>query len=138
MIRLHRSLAFLAVCLAPFAAAAASEAETKHNVPPKGFAALFNGKDLSGWKAMPHFDPRKVEEMSDEERKEFFAKHWDDAKAHWSVEDGELVNDGHGAYLTTGKDYADFELVLQYKTVAGADSGIYLRGTPQVQIWDYT
>src|SRR5690606_18936912 len=30
------------------------------------------------------------------------------------------------------------ELLLEYKTVALADSGIYLRGNPQVQIWDYT
>jgi hypothetical protein len=27
---------------------------------------------------------------------------------------------------------------VDYKTVAKADSGIYLRGCPQVQIWDYT
>ncbi|MGI9244461.1 MAG: 3-keto-disaccharide hydrolase, partial [Verrucomicrobiales bacterium] len=61
-----------------------------------------------------------------------------DINAHWSVEDGELVNDGKGLYLTTLKDYGDFELRLDYKTVAGADSGIYLRGVPQVQIWDTT
>ena len=52
--------------------------------------------------------------------------------------DGELVNDGNGAYLTTDKDYGDIELSIDYKTVPKADSGIYLRGTPQVQIWDYT
>ena len=50
----------------------------------------------------------------------------------------ELVNDGNGAYLTTDKDYGDIELLIDYKTVPKADSGIYLRGTPQVQIWDYT
>ena len=50
----------------------------------------------------------------------------------------ELVNDGQGAYATTEKDYGDFELLLEYKTVPKADSGIYLRGVPQVQIWDYT
>lgn len=50
----------------------------------------------------------------------------------------ELVNDGQGAYATTEKDYGDFELLLEYKTVPLADSGIYLRGCPQVQIWDYT
>jgi hypothetical protein len=59
-------------------------------------------------------------------------------KAHWYVEGDELVNDGHGAYATTEKDYGDFELHLEYKTVAKADSGIYLRGVPQVQIWDHT
>ena len=47
---------------------------------------------------------------------------------HWRVENGELVNDGNGAYLTTDKDYGDIELLIEYKTVAKADSGIYLRG----------
>ena len=50
--------------------------------------------------------------------------------------DGGLVNDGKGLYLSTVKNYKDFELLVDYKTVAGADSGIYLRGVPQVQIWD--
>ena len=61
-----------------------------------------------------------------------------DINAHWSVKDGELINDGKGLYLTTMKDYKDFELLLEYKTVPKADSGIYLRGVPQVQIWDPT
>ena len=59
-----------------------------------------------------------------------------DIQKHWRVEDGVLVNDGKGLFLTTEKNYADFELMLEYKTVALADSGIYLRGIPQVQIWD--
>ena len=59
-------------------------------------------------------------------------------KAHWYVEGDELVNDGYGSYATTEKDYGDFELLVEYKTVPLADSGIYLRGVPQVQIWDYT
>ena len=57
---------------------------------------------------------------------------------HWSVVNGELVNDGNGLYLTTEKNYGNFELRLEYNTVAGADSGIYLRGVPQIQIWDTT
>ena len=61
-----------------------------------------------------------------------------DIRQHWSVENGELVNDGKGLYLTTEKNFGDFELILEYKTVAGADSGIYLRGVPQIQIWDTT
>jgi hypothetical protein len=55
-----------------------------------------------------------------------------------SHETPELVNDGQGAYATTEKDYGDFELFVDYRTVPLADSGIYLRGCPQVQIWDYT
>ena len=103
-----------------------------------GFRPLFNGKDLDGWHARPHFSPIKFAEMSEEER-EAKKKEWmADAEKHWTVEDGELVNDGRGAYLVTNDDFRDYELRLQYKTVARADSGIYLKGTPQVQIWDYT
>jgi len=54
------------------------------------------------------------------------------------VDNGELVNNGTGPYATTDADYGDIELLIEYKTVPHADSGIYLRGTPQVQIWDKT
>ena len=105
---------------------------------PEGFTPLFNGRDLTGWHGQPHFDPRKRAAMTDEERAAKIAEWTEDAKQHWSVENGELVNDGKGAYLTTDKEFGDIELLIEYKTVALADSGIYLRGTPQVQIWDYT
>jgi outer membrane protein assembly factor BamB len=121
--------------LLPFLSLAEVRAEVK---PPAGFAALFNGQDLTGWVAMPHFDPRKLAAMSDEERSQQLAKWMEDARQHWTVENGELVNDGKGPYLTTERDYGDIELLLEYKTVPKADSGVYLRGTPQVQIWDYT
>lgn len=102
------------------------------------FTQLFNGKDLSGWTARPHYDPRKLAAMSEEDRAKQLADWMEEAKAHWTVDDGELVNDGKGPYLTSDRDYGDIELWIDYKTVAKADSGIYLRGTPQVQIWDYT
>jgi len=57
---------------------------------------------------------------------------------HWRVENGEIVNDGHGPYLTTDQEFRDYEMMIEYETVAGADSGVYLKGTPQVQIWDFT
>ena len=107
-------------------------------VPPKGFTALFNGQDLNGWYGLGHFDPRKLWAMSEEEIAKKRAAEMEDFKKHWTIENGELVNDGNGAYATTGKDYGDMELLIEYKTVAQADSGIYLRGNPQVQIWDYT
>jgi hypothetical protein len=87
---------------------------------------------------MPQLDPRKLAAMSEEERAKKAAEWTEDARKHWSVENGELVNDGHGVYLTTDKDYGDIELLIDYKTVPKADSGIYLRATPQVQIWDTT
>ncbi len=105
--------------------------------PPAGFIALFNGKDLTGWYGL-NADPRKIFNMSEQERAEFRRKSMEDVRQHWTVENGELVNDGKGAYLTTEKDYGDYELLIEYKTVPKADSGIYLRGNPQVQIWDHT
>lgn len=103
-----------------------------------GFAPLFNGKDLTGWHGMPHFDPYQLDALPAAEREKKLAAWTADAKKHWAVKDGELVNDGHGAYLTTDRDFGDIELTLEYKTVAKADSGVYLRATPQIQIWDTT
>ena len=108
------------------------------NNPPAGFTALFNGTDLAGWRGGDTFDHRKYLEMPADKRAEQDAKWTEDMKKHWSVENGEFVNDGHGKYATTTKDYGDFELFVEYKTVPKADSGIYLRGVPQVQIWDFT
>ena len=113
-------------------------ADDNQNVPPQGFTALFNGNDLAGWHGMPQLDPRKLTAMSADERAQNIAKWTEDAAKHWSVKNGELVNDGHGVYLTTDKEYGDIELLIDYKTVPKADSGIYLRATPQVQIWDTT
>jgi len=106
--------------------------------PPQGFTALFNGKDLTGWHGMGNSDPRKIWALTDEERVKAFADSMADVNKNWRIDSGELVNGGAGLYLTTDKDYADVELLVEYKTVAKADSGVYLRGTPQVQIWDYT
>lgn len=108
------------------------------NVPPEGFRALFNGKDFTGWYGLGHFDPNKLAAMTDEERASKRAADMEDLKQHWKVEDGELVNDGHGVYLTTDESLGDIELWVDYKMLPLGDSGIYLRATPQVQIWDYT
>ena len=106
--------------------------------PPSGFTALFNGKDLTGWRGGDTFDHRKWLAMPEAERTKKDAEWTADMKKHWSAANNELINDGFGKYATTEKDYGDFELRLEYKTVPKADSGIYLRGVPQVQIWDHT
>ena len=106
------------------------------NQPPEKFTALFSGKDLAGWRGGNTFDPAKLAAMPEADRKAQIEKWTASMKAHWRVDGGELVNDGQGDYATTDKDFGDFELLVDYKTVAGADSGIYLRGSPQVQIWD--
>ena len=105
--------------------------------PPEEFTALFNGYDLTGWHGQPEMDPRKLDSLDEDVRRQKFSEWMQDAQQHWSVEDGELVNDGHGVFLTTEREFGDIELLLEYKVVPKTDSGIYLRGTPQVQIWDY-
>lgn len=132
-----RTLMLLPVAITGIVLLMAMPAQAQ-NEPPRGFTAIFNGKDLDGWHGMPHFDPRKLWAMTAEARAKKRAADTEDARKHWSVDKGELVNDGHGAYLTTDKDYGDIELLIEYKTVPTADSGIYLRVTPQVQIWDST
>jgi Domain of Unknown Function (DUF1080) len=127
------TLILLTVARADLNLASAQE----NNQPPKGFTALFNGKDMSGWHGMEHFDPRKLKEMSDADRAAKRAKDLEDLKKHWTIDKGEVINDGHGVYMTTDREFGDIEFFIDYKTVPKADSGIYLRTTPQVQIWDF-
>lgn len=105
---------------------------------PEGFSQLFNGKDLSGWWGAGTEDPRSYLSLPPDQFRKKFTESLEDIKKHWKVENGELINDGEGLYLTTTKNFGDFELLIDYKTVPKADSGIYLKGCPQVQIWDYT
>jgi hypothetical protein len=110
-------------------------AREENNRPPAGFQALFNGKDLTGWKglvadppkraAMPPSDLAAAQQKADQRMRE-----------HWRAMDGVLVFDGKGDSLCAARDYADFELLVDWKIEPGGDSGIYLRGSPQVQIWD--
>ncbi|OYW24999.1 MAG: hypothetical protein B7Z55_00605 [Planctomycetales bacterium 12-60-4] len=76
--------------------------------------------------------------MPADERDKKFADSLADLAAHWKVDNGELVNDGKGLYMTTDKDYDNYELHVEWKLIAKGDSGVYLKGTPQVQIWDTT
>lgn len=103
-------------------------------VPPAGFTAVFNGRDLTGWYG---WNPHASVTLTGAEKTACLARQRTEFPQHWTIENGELVNDGHGPYATTETDFGDIELLLDYKTVAGADSGIYLRGVPQVQIWDW-
>lgn len=99
--------------------------------------ALYNGKDLSGWRGQKMHDPVQWNNMKAEDREKLQTQYNDDLKQHWKAAGEEIINDGKGVYLTTAKDYGDFILELEWKMMApGGDSGIYLRGYPQVQIWD--
>ncbi len=109
-------------------------AGAQDNTPPPGFVALFNGKDLTGWQGLVELPQRgklTPEQLTQAQQ---------DANAtylpHWRVRDGVLHYDGKGQSLQTVKDYKDFELLVDWKIGPKGDTGIYVRGTPQIQIWD--
>src|SRR5262245_23487758 len=69
-----------------------------------GFIPLFNGKDLTGW---------KIRASKDE---------------NWVVDEGLLVCTGKGSgWIGTEKEYANFELRLEYRLPPAGNSGVYLR-----------
>ncbi len=106
------------------------------NMPDKqGFVSMFNGKDLSGWKAFVA-DPIKLKTLSqkDLEKKQQLANQ--KLNENWRVQDGMIVFSGEGNNLLSENEYADFEMIVNWRITKKGDSGIYLRGTPQVQIWD--
>lgn len=104
------------------------------NLSP-GFTSLFNGKDLTGWKGLVA-GPPALARLTPDELAIAQRKADQSMREHWSVVDGVLTFDGHGTSLVTDRDYRDFELLIDWKIEPGGDSGIYLRGSPQVQIWD--
>ena len=112
---------------------------SRDNTPPQGFTRLFNGKDLTNWKGLlpaPNDNPLKRAKLPAEELQVAQERANADMLTHWKAEKGEIVFDGKGASLATAKDYTDFELYVDWKILPEGDSGIYLRGCPQVQIWD--
>ena len=106
-----------------------------HNVPPPGFAALFNGRDLTGWKGLVG-NPESRAKMSAAALAAARQKAETRMRKYWKVVDGVLACDAKGENLCTVKKYGDFELLVDWKIQRDGDSGIYLRGSPQVQIWD--
>ncbi len=105
----------------------------------EGFVSLFNGKDLTGWKGLVQ-NPIARAKMKPAQLAKEQAKADENMRRDWKVEDGLLVFEGSGYdNLCTEKQYGDFEMYVDWMLdPAGpeADAGIYLRGTPQVQIWD--
>ncbi len=121
------------------AVAALVPARAADNSPPPGFTALFNGADLTGWKGLlkPPLDNPLIRARLTPEQRADAQKEADKAmRRGWHVQNGELVFNGRGRSLCTVKDYGDFELYVDWKISPHGDSGVYLRGCPQVQIWD--
>ncbi len=108
------------------------------HVDTNGYVSIFNGKDLTGWKGLVA-NPIKRAQMSAKELKEAQEKADKAAFESWVVkEEGIIFFTGKGQNLCTEKQYGDFEMWVDWKLLPGKepDAGIYLRGTPQVQIWD--
>jgi len=102
----------------------------------KGFVSIFNGKDLTGWEGLVE-NPIKRNKMSKSALKKAQDKANAQMQEDWFVKDGVIGFQGEGYNnICTIKDYGDFEMLVDWKITHGGDSGIYLRGTPQVQIWD--
>ncbi len=108
----------------------------ENNQPPDGFISLLNGSDFHDWTGAKTRDPREIAALTLEERAAWDAQMKSGINEHWRVEEGMLVSDGHEPYLATTGDFGDFEMWVDWKIGPKGDSGIYLRGTPQVQIWD--
>lgn len=101
----------------------------------QGFEPIFNGKDLSGWQGLVE-NPIARAKMTKEELAKKQAEADAKLSQSWSVKDGMICFTGTGDNLCTKRIYGDFELLVDWKISKNGDSGIYLRGTPQVQIWD--
>jgi hypothetical protein len=100
-----------------------------------GFVSLFNGTDLEGWKALVG-NPITRAKMTPAELTAAQQSANEKMKGDWVVKDGLLVFTGHGENLATEKKYRDIEMYVDWKITEKGDAGIYLRGSPQVQIWD--
>jgi Domain of Unknown Function (DUF1080) len=126
-----------------FPAASPALSGNPDNTAPAGFTPLFNGKDLTGWRGLlkeggpQHYDqPAKRAGLPADKLSELQKEADEVMRTHWQVENGALVFSGKGRSLVTEQKYADFDFYVDWKIPANADSGIYLRGLPQVQIWD--
>ncbi|VGO18844.1 family 16 glycoside hydrolase [Pontiella sulfatireligans] len=101
--------------------------------PPDGFTALYNGTSLDGWHG---YNPHEIDGLSGAELEAKLQEMRADFTNHWSVENGELINDGFGPYACQDQDLGDMDLRLEFTVGWGGDSGIYLRGNPEVQLLD--
>lgn len=107
-------------------------------IVPPAKVQLFTGTDLTGWQGWVG-NRRDRTDMSSANLVAAQTGADEKIRRHWKVVNDVLIYDGQGekdGALYTVKDYGDFELFVDWKIESGGDSGIYLRGTPQVQIWD--
>lgn len=116
-----------------------AKTSTKDNTAPKGFRALFDGKSFDNWYGLPKGgldNPYKRAKVDKATLEKAIAAAEERRKKNWSVEDNALAFNGRGFSLATKEKFENYELYVDYKILKNGDSGLYLHGTPQVQIWD--
>jgi HEAT repeat protein len=101
----------------------------------EGFIPMFNGKDLSGWQGLVE-NPVERAKMKPAELAKKQIEANKKVPGNWSVKDDCIWFNGAGDNLCSIMEYGDFEMLVDWKITKKGDSGIYLRGSPQVQIWD--
>lgn len=104
-------------------------------ITDRGFYTMYNGQDLRGWKGLVA-NPVKRRTMSADTLALLQVKVDEVMRSGWEAKGEELHFTGHGDNLCSVKDYQDFEMYVDWKIEKDGDAGIYLRGSPQVQIWD--
>ena len=98
---------------------------------------MYNGQDLRGWKGLVA-NPVKRRQLSADTLALLQVKADEIMRSGWEAKGEELHFTGHGDNLCSVKDYQDFEMYVDWKIEKDGDAGLYLRGSPQVQIWDHT
>ena len=79
----------------------------------EGWTPLFDGKDLSAWKANQR------------------------QQTSWAIEDGIIRYDGHSGSLLTTKPYRNYMLRVDWRLPRKADSGVFVRDSKQLNIWTW-
>jgi hypothetical protein len=116
---IHRNLLFFLFALGCCSVVHAADETWRPEGIPTEATSLFNGQDLTGWHGLGHTDPYKLQALSDTERAALRKHGIQNMQEHWRVEPnasgqgGEIVNDGHGVYLTTDKDFGDCEFWIE-------------------------
>ena len=110
-----------------------------HGDPPylleEGWQPLLNGRDLSGWKAC---DPVAKNEWFTTSLVRF-EPHLSPTQLHGhAAPSGAILNGptGRTANLCTDRPFGDVELYLEFMLAKGSNSGVYLHGLYEVQVFD--
>ncbi len=107
---------------------------------PGRLRALFNGKDFTGLHGMPHFNLMELKKLTPEEQK----KRKSTAGIRTSRNTGRSRNGGtrrltaRGSFTAPDDEFRGLRTPRRLQDHQEGDSGVYLKATPQVQIWDYT